>query len=315
MVRGKETCRILKEIRRQIAEANDIEFIISECRYKGDCLGTCPKCEAEVRYLDQQLRTRSLAGKAVAIGGISVTALALSMSMTAEAQAQHNTKVLADSTNISAHIDTFTVKGTVKCYENHTMEKIKAAIGVSIINLNTKKGTITDIDGHFEINACRGDSIMFSYIGYESQTIQVSDASKPLDILLLRVQDLMGEMVVVNRKDDEYIDLRIVDEGGISINQEDIYIERLLLDEDGKEDFEYIKFKYIDDTDLCRIYWDYDWGLQDENGNPLKKSTFRITAEGYEEPIIITVKRPKRHSKKTIRFKHKNRNSNGNTGI
>ena len=45
MARGKQTCRILKEIRRQIAEANDIEFATSECRYKGDCLGTCPKCE------------------------------------------------------------------------------------------------------------------------------------------------------------------------------------------------------------------------------------------------------------------------------
>ena len=71
MARGKQTCRILKEIRRQIAEANDIEFATSECRYKGDCLGTCPKCEAEVRYLEQQLRARSLAGKAVTLAGIS----------------------------------------------------------------------------------------------------------------------------------------------------------------------------------------------------------------------------------------------------
>ena len=45
MARGKDTCRILKDIRRQIAKANDIEFIASECRYKDDCLGTCPKCE------------------------------------------------------------------------------------------------------------------------------------------------------------------------------------------------------------------------------------------------------------------------------
>lgn len=52
MTRGKMTCRILKEIRRQIAEANDIEFVTSECRYQGDCAGTCPKCEAEVRYLE-----------------------------------------------------------------------------------------------------------------------------------------------------------------------------------------------------------------------------------------------------------------------
>ncbi len=71
MARGKQTCKILKEIRRQIAKANGIEFVTSECRYKGDCLGTCPKCEAEVRYLEQQLRARSLAGKAVTLAGIS----------------------------------------------------------------------------------------------------------------------------------------------------------------------------------------------------------------------------------------------------
>ena len=71
MARGKQTCKILKEIRRQIAEANNIEFVTSECRHKGDCAGTCPKCEAEVRYLEQQLRARTLAGKAAVIAGIS----------------------------------------------------------------------------------------------------------------------------------------------------------------------------------------------------------------------------------------------------
>ena len=78
MARGQQTCKILKEIRRQIAEANDIEFVTSECRYKGDCLGTCPKCEAEVRYLEQQLRARSLAGKAIALAGISAGMILMS---------------------------------------------------------------------------------------------------------------------------------------------------------------------------------------------------------------------------------------------
>lgn len=78
MTRGKQTCKILKEIRRQIAEANDIEFVTSECRYKGDCLGTCPKCEAEVRYLEQQLHSRSLSGKAVALAGISAGMILMS---------------------------------------------------------------------------------------------------------------------------------------------------------------------------------------------------------------------------------------------
>ena len=55
MKEGKQKCRILKTIREQIAEANDIKLVTSKCRYRGDCLGTCPKCEAEVRYLEEQL--------------------------------------------------------------------------------------------------------------------------------------------------------------------------------------------------------------------------------------------------------------------
>ena len=72
MAKGKTTCRILKEIRRQIAEANDIEYVVEECQYKGDCKGTCPKCEAEVRYLESQLHKRQMLGKAVVVAGLSL---------------------------------------------------------------------------------------------------------------------------------------------------------------------------------------------------------------------------------------------------
>ena len=77
MARGKQTCKILKEIRRQIAEANDIEFITSECQHQGDCLGTCPKCEAEVRYLEQQLERKRRVGKAIALFGLSTGILTI----------------------------------------------------------------------------------------------------------------------------------------------------------------------------------------------------------------------------------------------
>ncbi|MFA6885223.1 MAG: energy transducer TonB, partial [Paludibacteraceae bacterium] len=33
-MKGKRTCKILKDIRRQIAEENDISFVTSECQYK-----------------------------------------------------------------------------------------------------------------------------------------------------------------------------------------------------------------------------------------------------------------------------------------
>lgn len=64
MTRGKEICGILKDIRRRIAEANGIEYVAAECRYEGDCSGTCPRCEAEAAALWRQLDMRRAAGRA-----------------------------------------------------------------------------------------------------------------------------------------------------------------------------------------------------------------------------------------------------------
>lgn len=72
MYRGKATCKILKEIRKQIAKENDIAFVTSECKYQGDCLGTCPACEAEVRYLEEELRKRKQLGKTAVVTGVSL---------------------------------------------------------------------------------------------------------------------------------------------------------------------------------------------------------------------------------------------------
>ncbi len=73
MERGKKTCKILKDIRQQIAQQNDIEFITSECKHKGDCAGTCPKCEAEVAYLERQLEERRRLGKIAKVAGIAAS--------------------------------------------------------------------------------------------------------------------------------------------------------------------------------------------------------------------------------------------------
>lgn len=70
-MKGKERCRILKEIRMRVAEENGIELAVSECTHKGDCAGTCPKCESEVRYLERELERRRALGKTIAVAGIA----------------------------------------------------------------------------------------------------------------------------------------------------------------------------------------------------------------------------------------------------
>ena len=71
MYKGKKTCETLKSIRKQIADANDIPYEPVVCTHKGDCLGTCPACESEMRYIETQLNIRKMAGKAVKIVGLA----------------------------------------------------------------------------------------------------------------------------------------------------------------------------------------------------------------------------------------------------
>ena len=55
---GKEVCLILKGIRQKIADANGISYQPKECHHEGDCAGTCPACEEEIRYLERELKAR-----------------------------------------------------------------------------------------------------------------------------------------------------------------------------------------------------------------------------------------------------------------
>lgn len=79
-MRGKSKCRILKEIRQRIADENDIPYVTRECTYQGECSGTCPKCEEELKYLENELKRREALGKSVA-----VAALCAGMAMSASA--------------------------------------------------------------------------------------------------------------------------------------------------------------------------------------------------------------------------------------
>lgn len=64
---GKTKCRILRKIRQRIADENHIPFHSEECTHEGDCFGTCPLCEAELRFLEEKLRERQSRGSPVLV--------------------------------------------------------------------------------------------------------------------------------------------------------------------------------------------------------------------------------------------------------
>lgn len=83
MNHGKDICRQLKQLRRDIADLNGIELEIPECTYEGDCSGTCPRCDYELRYLESELARRQRLGKAAIVAG---TVLTMASFQTANAQ-------------------------------------------------------------------------------------------------------------------------------------------------------------------------------------------------------------------------------------
>ena len=201
MARGKRTCRILKEIRRQIAEANDIEYVVEECQYMGDCKGTCPKCEAEVRYLEEQLHQRQILGKAVMVAGLSLGVISNAMAQdVALVETPSDTIVSVLTKEVTGK---YIIRG--KVVEGPSND---AVIGASVIlnPLSSKNHCITDLKGEFAIGV---DSlpvdITVKYVALKDLTFHVTEENYNQYFLATLVQDvvLLGEVAVDS--DDEKV--------------------------------------------------------------------------------------------------------------
>ncbi len=68
--------------------------------------------------------------------------------------------------------------------------------GVSVVNMTTELGNLTDFDGNFTIKASEGDVLKISYIGMETKDITVG-ASNKLDVVLTASVEQIEEVVVV----------------------------------------------------------------------------------------------------------------------
>lgn len=69
-------------------------------------------------------------------------------------------------------------------------------IGASVTVKGTSNGTVTDFDGHFNLDCKLGQTIVISYIGYLSQEIKVSSYS-PLNITLKEDVSGLEDVVVI----------------------------------------------------------------------------------------------------------------------
>jgi len=83
-----------------------------------------------------------------------------------------------------------TVSGTIKDQTGETL------VGVNVIEVGTSRGTITDIDGKYQVTVAPNAKLTFSYIGFESQTVDVRGRTS-INITLKEDINTLDEVVVV----------------------------------------------------------------------------------------------------------------------
>ena len=211
---GKGVCLILKGIRQKIADANGISYQPKECHHKGDCAGTCPACEEEIRYLERELKARKGNGFGMKVAGIAAGICATVMPMTAAAQG-----VKPDSTS---NLPVRTAKkGDVKvvdlsegCASPVVVRGMviggddkEPLIGASIVIDGTKKGIATNVDGQFALKLPPDTSLVISYIGCKDKKVRVSSLlHSDNNVIVLEADDLLGiagEFVIVSPNYDD----------------------------------------------------------------------------------------------------------------
>ena len=68
-------------------------------------------------------------------------------------------------------------------------------IGVTVMEVGTQNGAVTDMDGRYSINVAQGKSLQFSYVGYTAKTLRVS--GNQLNVTLEEDNKTLNEVVVV----------------------------------------------------------------------------------------------------------------------
>ena len=204
MTKGRSTCKLLKSIRQQIADANGISYQPKECHHKGDCAGTCPACEAEIRYLERELKARKGNGFGMKVAGIAAGICATVMPMTAAAQA-----VKSDST-ANPPVQT-TKKAPIKVVDLSDScaspvivrgmvidaENKEPVMGAAVFIDGTRKGIATDIDGQFALKVPSDTSLVISSIGYYSKKVRVSSLLSSDNNVIMLEKDAMTGLVAV----------------------------------------------------------------------------------------------------------------------
>ena len=172
MNRGKDICKELKAVRKRIAEENDIPLEIPECTYQGPCKGTCPRCESEVRCLENELARRIRMGKVASVAGLAL-GLAVSSGVKAQAVTPTPDPSLREGT-ADAEQQTGMCEVTGVVVDGRTREALPFANVMLYKDTARAQVVATDFDGRYRFNVPRGRyTLEVSCVGYNKYRREV----------------------------------------------------------------------------------------------------------------------------------------------
>src|SRR5690625_472852 len=102
------------------------------------------------------------------------------------------TVILLTGFSTGLYAQTGTVEGTVT--DGNTGETMP---GVNVVVQETTSGTTTNADGEYSLEVDVGEVVVFSYVGYEPQTVQIDNGhlEEGLDVIMVSAVAAMDEMV------------------------------------------------------------------------------------------------------------------------
>ena len=85
----------------------------------------------------------------------------------------------------------YMVRGTVTAASDNS-----PVPGVNVLVFGTTSGVVTDFDGNYEISVSDDSQLVFSYVGFATQTLSV-DGRKEINVALADDAQNLDEVVVV----------------------------------------------------------------------------------------------------------------------
>ena len=199
MEKGRAICKVLKDVRQKIATENGISYHPEECHHKGECVGTCPGCEKEIRYLEEQLKNKQHSGLGLKVAGIAagvcVTVLPMAAMVQTESKISPDFKAktikndsirAVDLTN--GQPDAVLLRGQV--LDKETKDSLFGAVVMLKGSIDPNGlGTCTNVDGWYAVKALPTDTLEAGFVGYHKTFVTVKELLATKDKTIYLEQD------------------------------------------------------------------------------------------------------------------------------